>query len=235
MDEMKKVASTFDEYGTSYSDAVNASIAFSGLSVDFFTRVKASYLIDLATTHFGRVDSLNFLDIGCGVGNFHPLVHPKVGALTGVDISRTSIDVAKVANPTVAYDVYDGSRLPYPDGTFDAAYTICVMHHVPPQQWPQFVSEMKRVVKPGGLAMVFEHNPRNPLTMRIVNRCPFDEDAVLLKPETTCALFRERGFAEIRSRSILTIPAANKVLRRIDQFAGRLPFGAQYYMAATRP
>lgn len=235
VNELKKVASTFDDYGKSYSETVNEAISFSGFSIDFFTRVKASYLVDIATSHFGRTDSLKLLDIGCGVGNFHPLLRPSVGALTGVDISPNSVEVAKVANPQVAYDVYDGARLPYADETFDAAYTICVMHHVPPQHWPQFVSEMKRVVRRGGLAIVFEHNPRNPLTMRIVNRCPFDEDAVLLTPETTCELFRKEGFTGIQHRSILTIPAANKLLRRVDQIAGRLPLGAQYYMAATRP
>jgi hypothetical protein len=33
----------FDDYNTSSNDAVNASVSFSGLKVDFFTKVKAQY------------------------------------------------------------------------------------------------------------------------------------------------------------------------------------------------
>jgi ubiquinone/menaquinone biosynthesis C-methylase UbiE len=234
-DENEKTAQIFDSYGDRYSEAVNEALAFSGLSVDFFTKVKADYLIDLTSRRFGGTSSCSVLDIGCGVGNFHPILAPKFGSLSGVDISSASIEIARKRNPAVAYEVYDGMKLPYEDSSFDAAFTVCVMHHVPPAQWPLFVSEMKRIVKPGGLAMVFEHNPRNPLTMRIVNRCPFDEDAVLLKPETTMQLFEDAGFSELRTRSILTIPAAGAALRFVDQFFGRLPLGAQYFLAATKP
>lgn len=235
MNDIRKTAQTFDEYGTSYSQAVNDAIAFSGLSVDFFTKVKAGYLIDLAAQQFGGLSNRSLLDVGCGIGNFHPLLAPHVGSLAGVDISDGSIEIARESNPGVAYMTYDGLRLPYDDATFDVAFTICVMHHVPPKQWPLFVSEMKRVLRPGGLAMVFEHNPRNPVTMRIVNRCPFDEDAVLLRPEETRELFGDAGFAQVRARSILTIPAANRTLRHVDQLFGKLPLGAQYFLTAVKP
>ena len=95
----------------------------------------------------------------------------------------------------MSYDVYDGATLPYSDGCFDLAFAICVVHHVPPRLWNVFASEMRRVLKPAGLALVFEHNPRNPLTMRVVNSCPFDADAVLLRNETAEALLSTAGFS----------------------------------------
>ena len=39
---------------------------------------------------------------------------------------------------------------------------------------------MRRVVRPGGLLCIIEHNPFNPLTRLAVVRCEFDRDAVLL-------------------------------------------------------
>ncbi|GGF72966.1 methylase [Azorhizobium oxalatiphilum] len=231
--QQAQTAKTFDGYKDSYSDAVDAAVAFTGLKTDFFTRVKADYIGDLVATHFGPAAQLSALDVGCGVGNYHALLKPRFRQLSGVDVSSACVDTARERNAGVDYKVYDGSALPYADATFDLAFTICVMHHVPPVQWPTFAQEMRRVLKPGGLALVFEHNPRNPLTMRAVNTCPFDEDAVLLRSEQTEKLYRDAGFSAVRSSFILSVPAANGFLRGVDRLFSGLPFGAQYYVAAT--
>ena len=39
---------------------------------------------------------------------------------------------------------------------------------------------MYRILRKGGLLVIIEHNPFNPLTQISVYRCPFDKDAVLL-------------------------------------------------------
>ena len=194
--QQRQTAETFDTYKNTYSDAVDNAVAFTGLSTDFFTRVKADYIVDLVKSHF-RTLEIDALDIGCGVGNYHSLLSPSFRTLSGVDVSSECIDTASQRNPSVAYKVYDGERLPYEDTSFDLAFTICVLHHVPPHQWPKFASEMRRVVRTGGIALIFEHNPRNRLTMRAVNNCPFDADAVLLRSENTEALMRNAGFVSV--------------------------------------
>lgn len=233
--KQRSVAQEFDTYKTSYRDAVNASLGFSGLDVDFFTRVKADYLVDLLAARFGDVANLDVIDIGCGVGNYHKLLQPKVGTLTGVDVAAECVEQARIENPGVQYESYDGARLPYADASFDAAFTICVMHHVPPAAWANFTREALRVLRPGGLFAVFEHNPLNPLTMRVVNRCPFDKDAVLLRKTQVVGLLDEAGFENVTPRFILSVPAANAPLRAVDRVFSRLPLGAQYYVTGTRP
>ena len=234
-DLQEKTAKTFDAYQASYSDTVNDAVSFTGLDVDFFTRVKADYILDIVEATFGHPADVTALDVGCGVGNFHTLLGPKFGTLHGVDVSKDSIRMAREKHPDIDYEVYDGRHLPYADNTYDLAFTICVMHHVPPENWPNFVSEMKRVLKPGGLALVFEHNPQNPLTMRAVNTCPFDEDAVLLRSTRTVDLFNEAGFKAVEKRFILSVPASNAILRKVDRLFSSLPFGAQYYVSARCP
>lgn len=232
--QQKAVAEEFDQYQTSYKDAVNNALSFSGLNVDFFTRVKTDYMIDLLKSAFGSTEALRVLDVGCGVGNYHALLRDQFNALAGVDVSAACIETAKQNHPDVEYQVYDGTRLPYDDASFDVAFTICVIHHVPTAQWPAFVAEMGRVLRPGGMALVFEHNPRNPLTMRVVNRCPFDKDAVLLNAHEARALFSTPQFSDVETRHILTVPALNGLLRRVDSAFGALPLGAQYYLTARK-
>ena len=218
----------FDAHAPTYAEEVNRSIAFVGLKLDYFTRVKANYALDLLAAHFGATERLAMLDIGCGVGGSHAMLAPKLGALSGTDVSGASIAEAGQANPGVAYQTYDGLRLPYPDASYDTAMTVCVMHHVPPAQWPAFAAEMRRVVRPGGLALVFEHNPLNPLTRRAVSNCEFDADAVLLGQRRTRALLGGAGFADVRSRAILSIPSVGRRTRALDRALGRLSLGAQY-------
>lgn len=219
----------FDAYAGSYDDAVNRSLAFLGAKVDYFTKVKAGYLIDLLGEHFGDVGKVALLDVGCGVGNVHPLLAGRVAALSGCDVSAGCLGEAESRNPGVAYRHYDGGRLPFDDASFDAAVTTCVMHHVPPAQWPAFAAELKRVVRRGGLAVVFEHNPFNLLTRRVVNNCEFDEDAVLLRARKARGLLQGAGFGDVSSRAILSMPSFGRWTRKLDRALGLLPFGAQYF------
>jgi SAM-dependent methyltransferase len=223
----------FDAYAKTYADEVNRSIAFMGLKVDFATRVKAGYVLDLLARHFGDVSKVRLLDIGCGTGGSHPLIAGKLASLCATDVSAGSVAEAAAANVGVDYRAYDGVRLPYDDDQFDAAMTICVMHHVPPPQWPGFAAEMKRIVRPGGLALVFEHNPLNPLTRRAVSNCEFDADAVLLGQRRTRGLLEGAGFANVNSRAILSVPSVGPKSRAVDFVLGRLSLGAQYVASGT--
>lgn len=226
-------SSEFDAYSKNYDDAVNSSIGFSGLKVDFFTRVKAQYIKRLLAEHFDDIKHIRLLDVGCGVGNYHPYLVDDVGAISGVDVSAACIQTARDRNSGVDYSVYDGHSLPYDDASFDFAYTICVMHHVPPEQWPAFAAELRRVVRPGGMVAVFEHNPYNPLTRRAVSSCEFDKDAVLLTAGQVDELLRGAGFKDATRRYILTVPPFNRLLMGVDRALARLPLGGQFYVTAS--
>jgi ubiquinone/menaquinone biosynthesis C-methylase UbiE len=219
----------FDRYDERYDQAVNDAIAFSKLKVDFFVRVKAAYMQDILAAHFGDPSGIDLLDVGCGVGNYHPYWIDQVGSLRGVDVSTKCIERAAERNPRVVYEAYDGDRLPFADRSFDAVVTICVMHHVDPQQRPGFVAELRRVLRPGGIAVVFEHNPSNFLTRRVVANCIFDEGVILQQHQETETLMRQEGFDVHPSRFILLLPAFTKLLRRVDGLFSRLPLGAQYF------
>lgn len=227
----------FDAYRETYRDSINQAISFSGQSLDFFTKAKAEYLLELFDRELPDQGPLKALDVGCGHGDIHGFVlgGGRVIDLFGVDVAETVVEEARMAHPAVNYRAYDGTALPYEDGAFDAAYTICVMHHVPPSDWRRFLIEMSRIVRPGGLVAVFEHNPFNPLTRRIVNNCPIDRDAVLLRSGQLRQLASEAGLEAVRCRFIIFTPFEASIFKRLDRWLGWLPLGSQYFVAGRVP
>jgi ubiquinone/menaquinone biosynthesis C-methylase UbiE len=224
----RAIAEDFDKYRETYDEAVNKAIAFSGLTVDKFTNAKARDLVRLIKLHFESPEDVTVLDVGCGIGNYHPLLVPAVGSVTGIDVSQACIERARSRNPSVAYDIYDGERLPYPDNSFSVAYCVCVVHHVPPASWQRFVNELARVVAAGGMVIVYEHNPWHPLTRRVVGYCAFDRDAVLIAMPNMRELLRSAGCVNVSTRSILTLPPGLAISERLDVLFSRLPLGSQY-------
>lgn len=225
---------TFDAYRDSYEATVEDSIAFSGLRHDFFLRAKADLLAELVDRHFGPGRRPSLLDIGCGVGRLHRLLRPLAGALAGTDPSAAALDRAAQDNPGVTYRAGDGAAIPWTDGSFDCVLATCVLHHVAPAGWGCFVAEMRRVVAPGGLVVLIEHNPWHPLTRLAVARCPFDADAVLLGAGRARRLLGDAGCVAVRSRHFLALPFRHGLPRRLSAPAGHLPLGAQYAAFGTR-
>jgi ubiquinone/menaquinone biosynthesis C-methylase UbiE len=218
----------FDKYDKSYSAVVQSSIDFSGLPHSFFTAAKANALRDLVATRLSGKNDLHMLDVGCGIGEFHPFVRSMFGRLCGADVSAASIAQAQIRNPGVEYQVYAGEVLPYDSAAFDLSIAICVLHHVLPSQWTGFLREMRRVARPGGLVCLIEHNPLNPLTRLAVARCEFDRDAVLLRASRMRALLADAGLRDVQSHHFLLLPSAAPMARRIESRLGRIPLGAQY-------
>jgi ubiquinone/menaquinone biosynthesis C-methylase UbiE len=222
------LANLFDAYDKSFGAVVQSSIDFSGLPHSFFTRAKADALRDLTATRLPGIRSADALDVGCGVGEFHPFARGIFGRLCGVDVSAASVAQARRRNPEVEYQVCDGDTLPYGSASFDLSIAICVLHHVPPRRWPGFLGEMRRVVRPGGLVCVIEHNPFNPLTRLAVARCEFDRDAVLLRAGRTKALMADAGLRDTRSHYFLMLPSEAPLARRVERTLRGIPAGAQY-------
>lgn len=230
------MAELFDAYRTNYGDVVEDSVAFSGLKHDFFMQAKADLLARrLAPGNMiGDPSKARALDVGCGIGTLHSYVGGMFGELHGCDISAESVERARLEHPGSVFTAYSGTRLPYEDQSFDFAVTVCVVHHVPPQDWPAFFSEMHRVLRPGGVACVIEHNPLNPATRLAVFRCPFDEDAVLLRSGRTEKLYRAAGFNDPETEFFLLLPSEKPLARRIESALGTFPAGAQYATFARR-
>lgn len=229
-----QVAEDFDGFADSYETMMNEAVAFTGRNHAFYVDVKCEQILRLAQKHFVDLGSLSALDLGCGLGLYHTGLEGKFHELHGVDVSAQSIKLATARHSFVRYSTYDGRQLPYGDGQFSMIFTICVMHHVPPPKWQSFVAEAYRVTAPGGLMLVFENNPYNPLTQYFMRTREIDKDAVLLRPAKLRRMFAAAGFTDVFTRTIISVPPAGAFLTRMDSLLGNLPFGAQYYLSATK-
>src|SRR5919204_4370359 len=222
------MARSFDEYEERYEELVTHSIGFAGRDHSFYVRAKAEHLLALIRRHLGDPAHQRVVDVGCGPGITHRFLE-EIGRLEGVDVSPSMVERARQTNPAVHYHVGDAVALPIESGAFDAAFAIGLLHHVPTDVRRACLDEFRRVLRPGGLAVIFEHNPLNPLTRVAVDRCEFDEDAVLLRRAQTESLMRAAGLRVVDSRYILVAPWTGRATRALERLLSRVPAGAQYY------
>jgi SAM-dependent methyltransferase len=216
----------YDDYGRT----VESAIAFAHQDHAFFLELKAKWLLDLVRRRLGDPRHVRALDVGCGPGLMHPYL-TVLRALDGVDPEEALISAARIAHPAVRYHVADARSLPFEDGEFDLAFAVSVLHHVPGVARESAAREVGRVVRRGGLVVVFEHNPWNPLTRLVVHRCVFDEDAELLSRRATLRLYRRSGLDPVETAYILFTPWHG--FERLERRLSRLPLGAQYVVAGT--
>ena len=96
------------------------------------------------------------LDFGCGPGTISVGLARAVepGEMHGIDIEESQIALAGASaeaggHANATFHVADVTDLPFEDDYFDAAHCHAVLMHVPDTQ--AALSEVKRVLKPGGV------------------------------------------------------------------------------------
>lgn len=98
-----------------------------------------------------------WLDLGCGTGwNFSVLRRLEYKRkMIGIDLSGGMLRFAKSKNMNVVRG--DAQQLPFEDASFDGILAKGVLHHLPDVE--EAVSEIARVLKPGGMAVMVDPNP----------------------------------------------------------------------------
>ena len=207
----------FNSTKDNYQAQIENTISFSGKGLDFFTEGKAEYIKEIIHKYASHISFPKILDIGCGHGLIHSYLIKNKYEIIGVEIANEVIPIAQQNNPLVKYLPYNGTDLPFADNSFDVTLAICVMHHVPPAQWLDFTNEMNRVLRPGGIAIIFEHNPVNPLTQYVVRRSPIDSDATLLSATKASQLLRLSNFQRVNKSYIFLTPFVHNFYKALER------------------
>ncbi len=213
----------FDQFAGDYKHVLDQSIAVSGEDSSYFAEYKARYLARILGADF----SGKILDFGCGVGLLSSFLrkHLRRSRLDGFDVSRESI--ARIDHSLSGQGVFtcEEDQLAH---DYEVIVVANVLHHVLPRQRDKTVADLAARLVPGGKLAIIEHNPANPLTRRTVDRCPFDKDAVLLKPAEAESLVRSAKLKLVRRDYIVFMPRILSRLRALEPSLSWLPLGAQY-------
>jgi SAM-dependent methyltransferase len=95
------------------------------------------------------------LDAGCGAGvPVAELLSRRDFAVTGVDISPQQVARARRLVPGATFVCADMARLAFPDESFDAICSYYAIIHVPREQHPALLRNFRRMLKPGGWALL---------------------------------------------------------------------------------
>ena len=221
--------SQFDRFAKDYDRVLGESMP-PGLNEDGYF---AEYKVALMARRLQGKAVQRILDFGCGAGRSLPYLrkHFPDSEVWGYDVSPDSLAVAAAHSPG-AILVSDGSALA---GTpFDAILAANVFHHIPPVDRLDALALCRGALREGGQMFLFEHNPFNPMTRWIFERCAFDVDAEMLAPATAVDLASRAGFLSGRRGYTLFFPKPLAFLRGLEPWLERVPLGTQYYVQMAR-
>jgi SAM-dependent methyltransferase len=171
------------------------------------------------------------LDVGCGQGTAVSFLSPY-GTVVGADVSFQMLRQGSRGVDLVVQEPFD---LPFVSGSFDAVFASCVYHHVQAADHARHLQELSRVLRPGGLVVVFEHNPLNPITRCIFNRAIVDRGCAMIPRRRLVELFHTVGLREVRHKYVLFVPQVlSTALGFLEPRLARLPFGGQYFVAGHK-
>ncbi len=147
------------------------------------------YKLKILGKYFSRYYRGTVLDVGCGLSLFTSLGKEFPFKVVAGDLSFDQIRKRKAEYPGIDWLVFDASRPPFLDGSFDGLFAGEILEHLPDPE--SALAEWNRVQKKGGTLIVTTPNRRRRVNVLNKEDWPFSPDHL-----------REFSFAEL-NRSLL--------------------------------
>ncbi|MCE9533315.1 MAG: class I SAM-dependent methyltransferase [Planctomycetes bacterium] len=130
--------------------------------------------IQPAFAQLGDVRGKDVLDYGCGHGMASVVLARSGASVTGFDLSTGYIAEARAraaANQvSIQFQQADAEELPFADNSFDAVWGCAILHHL---DLARAGRELRRVLRPGGVAVFCEPWGGNPILNFARGKLPY--------------------------------------------------------------
>ena len=174
----------------------------------------------------GDVRARHVLDYGCGHGMGSVVLARQGAVVTGFDLSAGYVEEARrraAANEVTAeFRQADAEALPFADRSFDAVWGCAILHHL---DLRRAGTELRRVLKPGGVAVFCEPWGGNPLLEFGRRYLPYPgthrtPDEQPLRPAHLDPL--RESFPNLTVRGFQLLGMTRRLIRRESRTGGRL-------------
>jgi SAM-dependent methyltransferase len=224
----------FDDVASSYEDLLKDPIRdrFS-TGTGFFHKRKLLLIKEFLQSQGALSKRLDWVDIGCGKGDLLKLGVSEFATAKGCDVS---VEMLKECEDLDVRVQEDPGTLPFADASADFVTAVCVYHHIPVEGRAAVTAEVSRILKPGGVFSIIEHNPWNPATRLIVSRTPVDADAILLRASETASWMKSAGLKPIHREFFLYLPESIYYKAPwFERMSKKIPLGGQYAVFGKKP
>jgi SAM-dependent methyltransferase len=167
--------------------------------------VVAAAIRDLLDAHSLPISNAgSILDFGCGCGR----ILRRLGSLTpAVQLHGTDYDAAQITwcREHLPFATFSVNRLApplaYPDSAFGLVYSFSVFTHLPADLQEAWSTELRRVSRPGGLAVFTVTGRTEAVALTSAERKRFDAGELVVRYPSVagsnlCAVFHPRPYIE---------------------------------------
>jgi len=160
-------------------------------------------------------------DIGCGPGQIGRYLHDRGVSISGIDLSQEMIRHARVLNPDINFEQDDMLNLDLQEASLAGIVCFYAIIHIGREDLMRALSEMYRVIKPGGKLLISFHGGAGELHRDEWYGKPVSIDVTLHEKEEMSRYLEAAGF-------------------EIERIVQREPYDFEYptprvYAFATKP
>ncbi|WP_329275045.1 class I SAM-dependent DNA methyltransferase [Streptomyces sp. NBC_00691] len=160
-------------------------------------------------------------DLGCGPGYVTAHLRGLGLEVFGVDASPVMVELAHAAHPGLRFEIGSMAALDIEDGALGGVLSRWSVIHTPPQDVPDIVAEIARVLAPGGYLLIDfpatdGPHPETQSYDHVV------ATAYRWHPDSLAALLRDHGLAEVGRTIIEPLPTDRRQFQEIELLARKV-------------
>ncbi len=163
------------------------------------------------------VQGKRVLEVGFGEGYGAHRLAEVAQEVTGIDMAPGNIPraAAKYPRANLHFAQMDATRMTFPDASFDVVYSFQVIEHIPEPLLPNYLSEIRRVLKPDGAFIVSTLNLANAMKPGKPYQKLIYHEKEFTAPELETLLKRVFSVVEL---SGLHLTATHRLYRRLKRW-----------------